>query len=74
MGICAALISHPWIEAPQIILYFNNMATMHRIYTMSLAGVHPHYISKAEKKGRFLDKLIDELARGKKMEMILRQA
>jgi len=24
----------------------------HRIYTMSFAGVYPHYITKAEKKGR----------------------
>ncbi len=24
----------------------------HRIYTMSVAGVYPHYIAKAEKKGR----------------------
>ncbi|WP_420316101.1 DUF2200 domain-containing protein [Ekhidna sp.] len=113
----------------------------HRIYTMSVAGVYPHYITKAEKKGRtkedvdliiewltgydqkgleavienktnfedffaqapkmnpnrklikgvvcgirveeveeplmqeirYLDKLIDELARGKKMESILRK-
>jgi hypothetical protein len=113
----------------------------HRIYTMSFAGVYPHYITKAEKKGRtkadvdeiihwltgynqkemeavlekktnfedffaqapklnpnrnlikgvvcgirveeiedplmqevrYLDKLIDELARGKKMEKILRE-
>ena len=26
--------------------------TKHRIYTMSLASVYPHYIAKAEKKGR----------------------
>lgn len=24
----------------------------HRIYSMSLAGVYPHYLAKAEKKGR----------------------
>jgi len=24
----------------------------HRIYTMSVAGVYPHYVAKAEKKGR----------------------
>jgi hypothetical protein len=24
----------------------------HRIYTMSFAGVYPHYLQKAEKKGR----------------------
>jgi len=26
--------------------------TKHRIYTMSVASVYPHYIAKAEKKGR----------------------
>jgi hypothetical protein len=114
----------------------------HRIYTTSFASVYPHYVAKAEKKGRtkeetdeiirwltgytqkqleavieqrtdfetffadapklnpsrslikgvicgvrieeieeptmreirYLDKLIDELAKGKKMEKILRQA
>jgi hypothetical protein len=115
--------------------------TKHRIYTISVASVYPHYLAKAEKKGRtkaevdeiifwltgyspealaaeldartdfetffaeaprmnpargaitgvicgirvenieeplmreirYLDKLIDELARGKKMETILRE-
>lgn len=119
----------------------NAKMTKHRIYTMSVAGVYPHYITKAEKKGRtkaevdeiirwltgynqeqletqlekktnfetffaeapqlnpsrnlikgvvcgvrvedieeplmrevrYLDKLIDELAKGKKMEKILRK-
>jgi hypothetical protein len=26
--------------------------TRHRIYTMSFASVYPHYVAKAEKKGR----------------------
>ena len=26
--------------------------TKHRIYTTSVASVHPHYVAKAEKKGR----------------------
>lgn len=26
--------------------------TKHRIYTMSVANVYPHYVAKAEKKGR----------------------
>jgi hypothetical protein len=26
--------------------------TKHRIYTMSVSGVYPHYVTKAEKKGR----------------------
>ena len=115
--------------------------TRHRIYSMSFASVYPHYITKAEKKGRskaevdeiirwltgysqeqleaeiaagtdfesffdkapamnanralitgvicghrvenieeplmreirYLDKMVDELAKGKKMEKILRQ-
>ncbi len=29
----------------------------HRIYTMSFAGVYPHYITKAEKKGRTKEEL-----------------
>ena len=29
----------------------------HRIYTMSFAGVYPHYIQKAEKKGRTKDEV-----------------
>ena len=28
------------------------MMTKHRIYSMSVASVYPHYIAKAEKKGR----------------------
>lgn len=28
------------------------MATKHRIYTTSFADVYPHYVAKAEKKGR----------------------
>lgn len=28
------------------------MMTKHRIYTTSVASVYPHYITKAEKKGR----------------------
>ena len=77
-----------------------------RVYKMSVASVYPHYINKAEKKGRtkeevdeiilwltgynkktlqqilenklmknvrYLDKLIDELAKGKTMEKILRK-
>ena len=27
-------------------------ATLERVYAMSLAGVYPHYVAKAEKKGR----------------------
>jgi hypothetical protein len=101
------------------------MLAKHRIYTTSFASVYPHYVAKAEKKGRtraevdthlatrsdfetffdkapnlhparadirgvvcgvrveeiaeplmreirYLDKLIDELAKGKAMEKILR--
>lgn len=28
------------------------MMTKHRIYSMSVASVYPHYVTKAEKKGR----------------------
>ena len=28
------------------------MTTKHRIYTMTLASVYPHYVAKAQKKGR----------------------
>lgn len=34
----------------------------HRIYTMSFAGVYPHYIQKAEKKGRTKEE-VDEIIR-----------
>jgi len=58
----------------------------HKIYTMPFSKVYPLYIAKAEKKGRtkeevqepiirrirYLDKLIDELAKGKPMEKIIK--
>ena len=34
----------------------------HRIYTVSFAGVYPHYVAKAEKKGR-TKKEVDEVIR-----------
>lgn len=34
----------------------------HRIYTMSVAGVYPHYVAKAEKKGRTKAE-VDEIIR-----------
>ncbi len=70
---------------------------MHRIYQTAFAGVYPHYVAKAEKKGRtkitgvicgvrieeiedplmrnirYMDKLIDEIAKGRPMEKILRR-
>lgn len=42
----------------------------HRIFTTSFASIYPHYVHKAERKGR--SKLVDEVARGKKMTSILR--
>lgn len=36
--------------------------TKHRIYTMSVASVYPHYVSKAEKKGRTKAE-VDEIIR-----------
>jgi hypothetical protein len=37
------------------------MAT-HRIYTTSVASVHPHYVAKAERKGRTREE-VDEIIR-----------
>jgi hypothetical protein len=34
----------------------------HRIYTMTFASVYPHYLAKAEKKGRSKDE-VDEIIR-----------
>ncbi len=36
--------------------------TKHKIYTMSFASVYPHYITKAEKKGRTKSE-VDEIIR-----------
>jgi hypothetical protein len=36
--------------------------TKHRIYTTSVASVYPHYVSKAERKGRSKDE-VDEILR-----------
>ncbi|MCP3033056.1 DUF2200 domain-containing protein [Halobacillus sp. A1] len=36
--------------------------TKHRIYTMSFASVYPHYVTKAEKKGRTKTE-VDEIIR-----------
>jgi len=36
--------------------------TEHRIYTMSVASVYPHYVAKAEKKGRTKAE-VDEIIR-----------
>ncbi len=36
--------------------------TKHRIYTMSVASVYPHYVTKAERKGRTKTE-VDEIIR-----------
>ncbi|MGE3614429.1 MAG: DUF2200 domain-containing protein [Gemmatimonadales bacterium] len=36
--------------------------TKHRIYTTSVASVYPHYVAKAERKGRTKDE-VDEIIR-----------
>lgn len=36
--------------------------TKHRIYTTSVASVYPHYVAKAEKKGRTREE-VDEILR-----------
>ena len=38
------------------------MVTRHRIYTTSFASVYPHYVAKAEKKGRTKSE-VDEIIR-----------
>lgn len=40
----------------------NSKKTKHRIYTMSFASVYPHYVAKAEKKGRTKAE-VDEIIR-----------
>lgn len=40
----------------------NRKYANHRIYSMSFAGVYPHYITKAEKKGRSKAE-VDEIIR-----------
>ncbi len=42
--------------------------TKHRMFTTKFAGVYP-----LMRKIRYLDKLIDELAKGKAMDKILRR-
>lgn len=39
-----------------------NPATLKRVYAMSLAGVYPHYVAKAEKNGRTKAE-VDEIIR-----------
>lgn len=38
------------------------MMTKHKIYTMSFSSVYPHYVTKAEKKGRSKTE-VDEIIR-----------
>src|SRR4026208_335193 len=40
----------------------NDATTRKRVYAMSLAGVYPHYVTKAEKKGRTRAE-VDEIIR-----------
>lgn len=40
----------------------NSNKKKHRIYTMSFASVYPHYVAKAEKKGRTKED-VDEIIR-----------
>ncbi|SFE81432.1 hypothetical protein SAMN05192532_104153 [Alteribacillus iranensis] len=36
--------------------------TKHKIYKMSFASVYPHYVTKAEKKGRTKSEVDEQLA------------
>jgi hypothetical protein len=45
----------------------------HRVFAYRFAKIYTLLVQKAERKNRYLDKLIDELAKGRPMEKILRQ-
>jgi len=40
---------------------YRKMANYERVFAMSFAGVHPHYVAKVEKKGRTVDELHEVL-------------
>jgi hypothetical protein len=44
------------------IFHEGNLMEQHRIFAMSLASVYPHYVTKAEKKGRTKEE-VDEIIR-----------
>lgn len=50
------------LNEPAISLKILGNMAKHRIYTMSFASVYPHYINKAEKKGRTKSE-VDEIIR-----------
>jgi hypothetical protein len=68
----------PWVTE---VKYLRGMQ-LERVFAMKFASVYPLSVTKATKKGRsqaevdqvirWLDKLIDELAKGRSMEKILR--
>ena len=39
-------------SVPSLLQISSRMAARHRIYSTSFASVYPHYVAKAEKKGR----------------------
>jgi hypothetical protein len=41
-----------WAWLIRIVQRLNRMTTKHRIFTTSFASVYPHYVAKAERKGR----------------------
>ena len=43
----------------------------HRIFTTRFSSVYPHYVTKAERKGRTREE-VDELAKGKAIAKVLR--
>lgn len=51
--IILGMLNSPEDECP--ILRQGNIMTKHRIYTTSFASIYPHYVAKAEKKGRTKD-------------------
>ena len=53
---------------------------MRRIFTTSVADVYPHYVANVQdvedplmRQIRYLDKLVDELAKGRPLEKVLRR-
>jgi hypothetical protein len=54
--------SPKWLNNPIRRITEDNRMSKHRIYTMSVASVYPHYLAKAEKNGRTKAE-VDEIIR-----------
>lgn len=52
---CVQGVEHEIVDVGRRIFFFTSPISImakHRIYTTSVASVYPHYVAKAEKKGR----------------------